>query len=121
MQSMLYNVAENIVRECGERIDDAEVISTWMDGAVKLLTLPSVAPDLQEAASGFMVALGSCPVHCNAVSTLYTLFRYYCVILYLPILILKSFVVDLVWTFLYNIFVSTIFIFVYTILWGLVV
>lgn len=68
MQSMLYNVAENIIRECGEKIDDAEVISTWMDGAVKLLTLPSVAPDLQEAASGFMVALGCCPVYCNAVS-----------------------------------------------------
>ncbi|XP_045111851.1 maestro heat-like repeat-containing protein family member 1 isoform X2 [Portunus trituberculatus] len=67
VQSMLYNVAENIIRECGEKINDAEVISTWMDGAVKLLTLPSVAPDLQEAASGFMVALGSCPVHCNAV------------------------------------------------------
>lgn len=70
---MLYNVAENIVRECGEKIDDAEVISTWMEGAIKLLTLPSVAPDLQEAASGFMVALGSCSVHCDAVSTLFNL------------------------------------------------
>uniref|UniRef100_A0A0P4W3R7 Maestro heat-like repeat-containing protein family member 1 n=1 Tax=Scylla olivacea TaxID=85551 RepID=A0A0P4W3R7_SCYOL len=67
VQSILYNVAENIIRECGEKIDDTEVISTWMDGAVKLLTLPSVSPDLQEAASGFMVALGSCPVYCNAV------------------------------------------------------
>lgn len=67
VQSMLYNVAENIVRECGEKIDDTEVISTWMEGAIKLLTLPSVAPDLQDAASGFMVALGSCSVHCNAV------------------------------------------------------
>lgn len=72
MQSVLYNVAESIVRDCGEKIDDAEVISTWMEGAIKLLTLPSVAPDLQDAASGFMVALGSCSVHCNAVSILFT-------------------------------------------------
>lgn len=73
MQSRLYNVAENIMRECGEKIDDTEVISTWMEGAMKLLTLPSVAPDLQEAASGFMVALGSCSAHCNAVSILFSL------------------------------------------------
>lgn len=71
MQAMLYNVAESIVRECGEKIDDTEAISIWREGALKLLTLPSVAPDLQEAASRFMVALGSCPVHCNAVSTLF--------------------------------------------------
>ncbi|XP_042865363.1 maestro heat-like repeat-containing protein family member 1 isoform X1 [Penaeus japonicus] len=67
VQSILYNTAENIVRECGEKIDDKELIDTWTDAAVKLLTLPSVAPDLQEAASGLMVALGSNPKHCSAV------------------------------------------------------
>lgn len=69
VQSILYNTAENIVRECGEKIDDKELIDTWTDAAVKLLTLPSVAPDLQEAASGLMVALGSNPKHCSAVSS----------------------------------------------------
>lgn len=67
VQSILYNTAENIVRECGKKIEDPEVISTWIEGAIKLLTLPSVAPDLQEAASGLMVALGSNPTHCDAV------------------------------------------------------
>lgn len=71
VQSILYNTAENIVRECGEKIDDPEVIGTWIEGAIKLLTLPSVAPDLQEAASGLMVALGSNPTHCNAVSNFF--------------------------------------------------
>lgn len=74
VQSILYNTAENIVRECGEKIDDKELIDTWTDAAVKLLTLPSVAPDLQEAASGLMVALGSNPKHCSAVSFCFTLF-----------------------------------------------
>ncbi|KAK3886737.1 hypothetical protein Pcinc_009116 [Petrolisthes cinctipes] len=67
VQSILYNAAENIVREKGNRIEDSDLINTWMDGSVKLLTLPSVAPDLQRAASGLMVALGCCPPHCNAV------------------------------------------------------
>ena len=68
MQSILYNTAENIIRECGEKIDDKELINTWTDGAIKLLTLPSVAPDLQEAAMGLMVALGSNQAHCDTVS-----------------------------------------------------
>ncbi|XP_042231664.1 maestro heat-like repeat-containing protein family member 1 isoform X2 [Homarus americanus] len=67
VQSILYNTTENIVRECGEKIEDPELIGTWIEGAIKLMTLPSVAPDLQEAASGLMVALGSNPAHCNAV------------------------------------------------------
>ncbi|KAK7069885.1 hypothetical protein SK128_026462, partial [Halocaridina rubra] len=67
VQSILYNTAENIIRECGEKVDDKELIDTWTDGAVKLLTLPSVAPELQEAATGLMVALGSNQAHCNTV------------------------------------------------------
>ncbi|KAK8730652.1 hypothetical protein OTU49_007859 [Cherax quadricarinatus] len=67
VQCILYNIAENIMRECGEKIEDVEVISMWIEGALKLLTLPSVAPDLQEGASGMMVALGSNSTHCNTV------------------------------------------------------
>lgn len=67
VQSILYNTAENIIRECGEKVSDKELIDTWTDGAIKLLTLPSVAPDLQEAAVGLIVALGSTQTHCNTV------------------------------------------------------
>lgn len=68
VQAILYNAAENIVRDCGDRIEDTELICTWTEGAIKLLTLPSVAPDLQESALGMMVALGCNHTHCNVVS-----------------------------------------------------
>nr|XP_045621254.1 maestro heat-like repeat-containing protein family member 1 isoform X2 [Procambarus clarkii] len=67
VQCILYNIAENIMRECGEKIEDEEVIVMWVEGGLKLLTLPAVAPDLQEAASGMMVALATNSRHCNTV------------------------------------------------------
>ena len=66
VQTSLFITAEAIVRRNGNKMEEGGVISSWIATSEQLLTQQVVAPDLQEAASNFLVALGYSQ-HCTRV------------------------------------------------------
>ncbi|KAB7493662.1 Maestro heat-like repeat-containing protein family member 1 [Armadillidium nasatum] len=67
IQSILYNTTEGIVRECGDKIEDEKLILDWVKASEQLLILPTIAHDLQQAASSFLVSLACTKKHSNVV------------------------------------------------------